>query len=161
MELCSMLCGSLDGRGVWGRTETYLCMAEPFCSSPETIATLLISNILTQNKKLKKKTTLNCYYRWREVPLTHIREFKLCFWLRFCLILSFAGYPIYTDWLNHDELFYFFFSLVFLKKVFIYLAMPGLFFFHLFLMNCFNFVILIFYYICVHYKTLKNINMKF
>ena len=24
---CSMLCGSLDGRGVWGRMDTCLCMA--------------------------------------------------------------------------------------------------------------------------------------
>ena len=28
MELCSVLCGSLDGRGVWGRMVTCLCMAE-------------------------------------------------------------------------------------------------------------------------------------
>ena len=28
MELCSMLYGSLDGRGVWGRMNRYLCMTE-------------------------------------------------------------------------------------------------------------------------------------
>ena len=28
MELCSMLCGSLDGRKVWERKDTYTCMAE-------------------------------------------------------------------------------------------------------------------------------------
>ena len=27
-ELCSVLCGSLDGRGVSGRTDTCVCMAE-------------------------------------------------------------------------------------------------------------------------------------
>ena len=27
-ELCSMSCGSLDGRGGWGRVETCMCMAE-------------------------------------------------------------------------------------------------------------------------------------
>ena len=27
MELCSMLCGSLDERGVWGRMDTCICMA--------------------------------------------------------------------------------------------------------------------------------------
>ena len=27
-ELCSMLCGSLDGRGVWGEIDTCMCMAE-------------------------------------------------------------------------------------------------------------------------------------
>ena len=41
-QLCSMLCGSLDGRGVWGRMDTCPCMAETLCSSPETITTLII-----------------------------------------------------------------------------------------------------------------------
>ena len=27
-ELSSMLCGSQDGRGVWGRMDTCICMAE-------------------------------------------------------------------------------------------------------------------------------------
>jgi len=42
-ELCSMSCGSLDGRGVWGRMDTCLCMAESLCCSSETITTLLVS----------------------------------------------------------------------------------------------------------------------
>ena len=42
-ELCSMLSGSLDGRGVWGRTDTLMCMAESLRCSPETIRTLLNS----------------------------------------------------------------------------------------------------------------------
>ena len=33
---CSMLCGSLDGRGVWGRIDTGICMADPLHCSPET-----------------------------------------------------------------------------------------------------------------------------
>ena len=36
MKLCLMLCGSLDGRGVWGRTNTCICMAESLHCSPET-----------------------------------------------------------------------------------------------------------------------------
>ena len=36
-----VLCGSLGGRGVWGRKVTCICMAEPLHWSPETI-TLLI-----------------------------------------------------------------------------------------------------------------------
>ena len=36
-ELCSVLCGSLDGRGVWRRMDTCICMAESLCCSPETI----------------------------------------------------------------------------------------------------------------------------
>ena len=41
-ELRSMLCGSLDGRGVWGRMDTCICMAESLRSSPETVTTLSI-----------------------------------------------------------------------------------------------------------------------
>jgi len=37
-----MLCGSLDGRGVWGRMNTYIWMAESLCCLPETVTSLLI-----------------------------------------------------------------------------------------------------------------------
>ena len=53
-ELCSMLCGSLDGRGVWGRMDTCTYMAESLRCPPETITALLIGYIPIQNKKLKK-----------------------------------------------------------------------------------------------------------
>ena len=33
-ELCSMLCGSLDERGVWRRMDTRICMAESFRCPP-------------------------------------------------------------------------------------------------------------------------------
>ena len=52
MELCSMLCGRLDGRRVWGRMDTCTCMAESLCCSPETITTLLIGCTPIQNKKV-------------------------------------------------------------------------------------------------------------
>ena len=54
MELCSILCGSLDGRGVWGRTGTCIYVAESLCCLPETTTTLLISYTPIQNKKFKK-----------------------------------------------------------------------------------------------------------
>ena len=38
-ELCSI--SSLDRRVVWGRMNTYICIAESLCSLPETITTLL------------------------------------------------------------------------------------------------------------------------
>ena len=44
-----MLRGSLDGRGVWGRMDTGIGMAESLCYGPETITTLPI-----ENKKLEK-----------------------------------------------------------------------------------------------------------
>jgi len=59
MELCSMICGSsLDGRGVWGRMDTCICMAESLCCLPETIITLLNSYIPMQNKKFKNNTKM-------------------------------------------------------------------------------------------------------
>ena len=50
-ELCSMLCGSLNGRGVWGRMNTCIYMLESLSYSPEIVATLLIACIQVQNKK--------------------------------------------------------------------------------------------------------------
>ena len=41
MELCSMLCGSLDGTGVWGRMDTWICMPESLCHSLEAITTFV------------------------------------------------------------------------------------------------------------------------
>ena len=47
--LCSpgnsvQLCGNLNGRGIWGRMDTCICMAESLCCPPETITILLITN---------------------------------------------------------------------------------------------------------------------
>ena len=59
MGLCSILCGNLDGRGVWGRMDTCKFMAESLCCSLETVTTLLIGYTpiqITKLKKGKKKT---------------------------------------------------------------------------------------------------------
>ena len=45
-ELCSMLCASLHGRGIWERMNTRIFMAEFLCCSPEATTTLLIGYIL-------------------------------------------------------------------------------------------------------------------
>ena len=55
MELYSILCGSLDGREVWGRMNTRMCMAESLRWSSETITALLIGYAPTQNLKKKFK----------------------------------------------------------------------------------------------------------
>ena len=44
------LCGSLDGRGAWGRRDTCECVAESLCCPSETITTLLISSTPIYNK---------------------------------------------------------------------------------------------------------------
>ena len=48
-----LLCASLDERGVWGRIDTCIWMAESHSCSPETIRTLLISYTPIQTKKFK------------------------------------------------------------------------------------------------------------
>ena len=55
MEVCSMLCGSLNGD--WGRMDTCIYMAESLCCSPKTVTALLISYMSIQIKSffLKKK----------------------------------------------------------------------------------------------------------
>ena len=49
-ELCSMLCGSLDGRVVWGRIDTCICMSESLCCSPETVMTLFVNRLYPNTK---------------------------------------------------------------------------------------------------------------
>ena len=53
-----MLCGRLDGRGVWERMDTCICMAESIGCSLETVTTLLTGCNLNTKKKLKKKKQL-------------------------------------------------------------------------------------------------------
>ena len=52
---------TLDRKGVWGRGDTCVCLAESLCCSVETITALLTGYIPIQNKKVKNKLT-------KEVP---------------------------------------------------------------------------------------------
>ena len=54
MELCSALCGSLEGREVWERMDVCTCMAESLRCLPESITTMLIGSTLMKNKKFKR-----------------------------------------------------------------------------------------------------------
>ncbi|CAN0542413.1 unnamed protein product [Rangifer tarandus platyrhynchus] len=47
-----MLCGRMDGRGVWVRMDTCVCMAESLCYLPEIITTLLISYVRAKSLQL-------------------------------------------------------------------------------------------------------------
>ena len=71
-ELCSILCGSLDERGVWGRKDTSICMAESLCCSPETIPTLCV-NWLYSSIKLKALKKKKKYWGHK-----HLGKWKLC-----------------------------------------------------------------------------------
>ena len=67
-ELCSMLQGRQDGRGIWGRMNT--CMAESICSSPGTIEHCQSAILQNKIKKQKKNeqvlfcTLRDCSYFW-------------------------------------------------------------------------------------------------
>ena len=50
LELCSMLCGSLDGREVCGRMDTYVCMAKSLHCSPESITTVFVNQLYSNTK---------------------------------------------------------------------------------------------------------------
>ena len=50
---------ALDRRGVWGRTDTRICMAESLCCPTEIITTLLISYILHYKIKFFKMNLQN------------------------------------------------------------------------------------------------------
>ena len=54
IEHYSVLCSNLDGRGLWGRIDTYICMAETLHCSPEITTTLLIGYTSIQNKMFKQ-----------------------------------------------------------------------------------------------------------
>ena len=58
MELHWMLCASLDGRRVWRRMDTCICMTESFSCSPETTTTLFISYAVAAAKSLQSCPTL-------------------------------------------------------------------------------------------------------
>ena len=54
-ELSSVLFGSLDGRGVWGRMDTCICTVESFFYSPETITTFFVNWLGTRIQLKKNK----------------------------------------------------------------------------------------------------------
>ena len=52
-ELCSVLCGSLHGRRVWGRVDTWICWLSR--CSPETVTILFVNWLYTNTKEKAKK----------------------------------------------------------------------------------------------------------
>ena len=71
MELYSMLCGSQDGRGVWGKMDTCICMAESLHYSHETMTTLLVKTSLVAQtvKRLPTMQESRVQSLGREDPL--------------------------------------------------------------------------------------------
>ena len=48
-----MLCGSLGAKGVWGRMDTSVCVAESLCCPPETNS--IVNELATPQYKKKEK----------------------------------------------------------------------------------------------------------
>ena len=46
-----MLCGTLDGRRVWKRMDTFTNMTESLCCSPEAVTTLFVNRLYPNTKK--------------------------------------------------------------------------------------------------------------
>ena len=42
-ELCSVFCNNLNGKRIWKRIDTCICITESLCCTPETNITLLIN----------------------------------------------------------------------------------------------------------------------
>ena len=60
-----MLCGSLDGRRIWGRSDICICVTESLCWAPETITILLIGYTQLYYKKFLKKVMLESNNEYR------------------------------------------------------------------------------------------------
>ena len=90
-ELCLMLYGSLDGRGVWRRMFTCVCMAESTGCSPDTIITLLIGYMWWLGGVQLFVTP------WTEIIALGFREFSVAhkeFEILFC----------HTSWWKYNSL---------------------------------------------------------
>ena len=72
--------GFTDGRGVWGRMDTCIRMAEYLCRPPETITTLLTGFTPSQNNQFKSiYITTKKVLRDLEVLITREEEFFFLF----------------------------------------------------------------------------------
>ena len=72
MELCSMLCASLGGKGLWWRLDTCVSMVESLPCLPETTTTLLIGYTPIQNVfGVKKKIRFKKRERKKNNPNPH------------------------------------------------------------------------------------------
>ena len=67
-----MLCGSLNGRGVWGRMDTYISITESLCCPPEITTRLLNGYTSIQNTNfLRTGSDISCFieHKTRDVLL--------------------------------------------------------------------------------------------
>ena len=102
-----MSCGNLDKRGVWGKMDTCICMAEFLYCSPETTTQLLLSYIPIQSKKFKlwvKKKVKNrfFYFSYPLLIFPLFSEFFLYLHCQYIEILHTTHYLLYNHNLASD-----------------------------------------------------------
>ena len=69
-ELCSILCGSLGGRGVWRRMDSWICWLSR--CSPETVTIVFVSWLYAKTKEKAKK---------KKHPVLFLGYLKTDFWI--------------------------------------------------------------------------------
>ena len=52
-ELCSIFCSKVNGKRIWKRINTHICITESLCCTPETNTTLLTNYEPIKNEKGK------------------------------------------------------------------------------------------------------------
>ena len=93
MELCSMLCGNLDGRWVWGRMDVRTYMPKSLRCSPVKISTLLTADTPIQNKTFKKNSRVSALQGPRqpstglESPCQHSAGPRKCLFSPWCYVI--------------------------------------------------------------------------
>ena len=77
-ELCSIFCSKVNGKRIWKRINTCVCITESLCCTPETNITLLINYKIKQKSfKTFKKNKQNCStYRKIEEIKSYVWFFK-------------------------------------------------------------------------------------
>ena len=81
MELSSVLCGSLDGRGGWGRMDTSTCRAQSLCYSPETTTTLLTGHESESGSHSDVSNSVTLWTVAHQAPLS-VRFSRQEYWSR-------------------------------------------------------------------------------
>ena len=83
-ELCLVLHGSLDGKGVWGKMDKCICMAESVCCPPQTITALStayqfssvqsLSRVQLCNPMNRSTPGLSVHHQIPEFTQTHVHR---------------------------------------------------------------------------------------
>ena len=118
VELCSTLCGSLDGRGVWGRMDACVCTAESLHRSPET--TLLTCYTPIWNIKFKNFSLFHdskYFSKKCQVFLYNLSAVKVLFYIFIPYHSLRLVFPCYTSLSKDSSVWWSWSILIVLKEM--------------------------------------------